>query len=326
MLSLHTQGSTSPAADEPDDEATSPGGFRKIGAGACGLIFAQDGLPLVYKLAKVDNDELWNDYTMHQAIAREFYRFIIDEVRVPECYSFIPRGSFDNNPKLVDVAKDLCNLPTCALITERIPPLPSQTRHQLIEKYCSPRIKTQAHADPANQDCLVRVYLGSMQGKIRGLFFSLRNFKLHLNHMVELELDVKTLARRMGIALAVLHWAAKTDARDVEFVLGNSTNKDNTAELFVLDFNQARAMTMDDDGVALAVDAWGRNDPYYPRPLGNTDVERLTWRTFVVAYLAASREILGQQEQGNNTLLDLPRKFILGVTAVERTRMESRAA
>ncbi|KAH6635154.1 hypothetical protein B0J18DRAFT_39470 [Chaetomium sp. MPI-SDFR-AT-0129] len=176
-----------------------------------------------------------------------------------------------------------------------------------------------------------------MQGKIGGLFFSLRNFKLHLNHMIELKLDVKTLARRMGIALAVLHWAAKTDARDVEFVLGSSTNKDNTGveepegyfdhitELFVLDFNQVRAITMDDDGVALAVEAWRLNDPYYPRPLGNTGVERFTWRTFVVASLAASREILGQQEQGN-TLLNLPRKFILGITAVERARMESRVA
>ncbi|KAH6635155.1 hypothetical protein B0J18DRAFT_462282 [Chaetomium sp. MPI-SDFR-AT-0129] len=152
MLSLHTRVPTSFTAAKRDDEAqaTGSGPFRKIGAGACGLIFAQDGKSLVYKLAKVDNDELWNDRIMHERIAGEFYRFAIDEVKVPECYYFIPQRRFGNNPELVDAAKDLCNLPTCALITERIPPLPSPTRHQLIEKYCSPRIKKQAHADPAN--------------------------------------------------------------------------------------------------------------------------------------------------------------------------------
>lgn len=33
---------------------------------------------------------------MHEVIAREFHRYIIDEVRVPECYFFVPsdRESF----------------------------------------------------------------------------------------------------------------------------------------------------------------------------------------------------------------------------------------
>lgn len=78
---------------------------------------------------------------------------------------------------------------------------------------------------------MVRIYLGSMAGKTgagttgMGMFFSLRNLKLHLNQLIELGIGIEDLARRMGVALAVMHWGAKTDARDVEFVLGSSSKK-----------------------------------------------------------------------------------------------------
>ncbi|KAK3682898.1 hypothetical protein B0T22DRAFT_502070 [Podospora appendiculata] len=276
MLSLGSQISTSPSTAERHAKAQAKGqaAFRKIGASACGSVFAQDRESVATKLAKSpDHTELWNDYQMHEEIARGFHRYIIDKVGVPECYFFDPSDR--------------------------------------------PRIKDKARADPANSDCLVRVYLGSMQGKIGGNFFSLRNFKLHLNHMMDLELDTEALARRMGSALAVLHWGAKTDARDVEFVLGSSTEKTIAAakpipvknlkpctytglptdeiedffcratELFVLDFNQVRTITMDDEGVAMAA--------------------------FVVSYLTALHEVM-----------TLPRKFILGITEVERVKMLSR--
>ncbi|KAK0631358.1 hypothetical protein B0T14DRAFT_532158 [Immersiella caudata] len=361
MLSLRSQISTSSSTAERHAEAQAKGKtvFRKIGAGACGSVFAQDGKSLVIKLAKSsDHTELWNDYQMHEAIAREFRRYIIDEARVPECYFFVPsdRESFwEKHPELLGAAKEVCNLPTAALITERIMPLPSTTRELLIDKYCAPRIQDKAHADFANRDCLVRVYLGSMQGKVHtGMFFSLRNFKLHLNHMMDLELDTEALARRMGSALAVLHWGAKTDARDVEFVLGSSTEKTVAAkpisvkdlkpctytgpptdeiedffyrvtELFVLDFNQVRTITMDDEGVAMAVEAWRINDPYYPKPLRQTAAERNVWEAFVISYLAASQEVMGL-ERCQGKILALPRKFISGITEVERAKILSRAA
>jgi hypothetical protein len=50
---------------------------------------------------------------------------------------------------------------------------------------------------------LVRVYLGSVQGKASQAFFSLRNFKLHLNQMLDLGLDVEAIARRMGNCVEV---------------------------------------------------------------------------------------------------------------------------
>ncbi|OTA89710.1 hypothetical protein M434DRAFT_398426 [Hypoxylon sp. CO27-5] len=164
MLSIRTIVSTSSSGAPKQATAQAREGrpFKKIGAGACGAVFAQDGKSLAMKLAKSTDSDLWNDYLMH-------------------------RLSF--------------------------------------EKYCAPLIKPQAFADPANKDCLERVYLGSPEAKSRGMFFSLRNFKLHLKQMVELQLNVEAMTSQMAETLAVMHWAARTDARDVEFVLGSSTMK-----------------------------------------------------------------------------------------------------
>lgn len=41
-----------------------------------------------------DHTELWDDYQMHEVIAREFHRYIIDEVRVPESLSRVTESHF----------------------------------------------------------------------------------------------------------------------------------------------------------------------------------------------------------------------------------------
>ncbi|KAK0752315.1 hypothetical protein B0T18DRAFT_404559, partial [Schizothecium vesticola] len=181
------------------------------------------------------------------------------------------------------------------------------------------------------------------------MLFSLRNFKLHLNHMTDLELGTEALARAIGRALAVLHWGAKTDARDVEFVIGRSSTKKKmigtepamnnnepyytgpptnviknffcqVTELFVLDFNQVRKITMDDEGVTMAVEAWRLNDPYYPKPFRQTGTERNVWEAFVESYLAASQEVMSL-EGCKGEVRALPRKFISEITEVERAKM-----
>ncbi|KAK4460937.1 zinc finger protein-domain-containing protein [Cladorrhinum samala] len=366
MLSLGSQAptSSSPTAEQhAAAQERNSQTFRKIGAGACGAVFAPDGKSVAFKLAKSDDgSELWNDYKMHDRIIRAFdkYMYMIDDVRVPECYIFSPSTNqefLDNCTGLAEAAQDVCNLPTHVLVTQRIHPLPSSTRNLLIDKYCAPRIKEEARADAANRDCLVRVYLGSLRGRTSPMFFSLRNFKLHLNQMLELQLDVEALANRMGTALAVMHWAASTDARDVEFVLGSSSAKTKTTraggidlekvepltytgppsnrfqdlfcrviELFVLDFNQVRSITLDDEGVALAVQAWQLNDPYYPKPPGccETPMQRNIWKTFATSYLEVSHAILSEEVGQEEKVLDLPGKFLLGISDAERNKMESR--
>ncbi|KAK4232778.1 hypothetical protein C8A03DRAFT_48443 [Achaetomium macrosporum] len=250
--------------------------INSIGWGTCGAVFAQDQACTVVKLAKNDPMELWNDYIKHKKIAKQFKRFRIEEVRIPGRYFFIPSDLtewFERSPGLTEAAKDVCNLPTCALLTQRIHTLPRPIRHLLIEKYCQPSIKHQALAAPGNNDCLLR---------------------LHLNWMLELKLDVDAMARRMGVALAIMHWVAKTDANDVEFMLGCSTTKvpleddemdadtiktliytgpsscitedffGHKTELWVLDFDKVRPITLvDDAGVAQAAEAFRDESGHY---------------------------------------------------------------
>ncbi|KAK3948856.1 zinc finger protein-domain-containing protein [Pseudoneurospora amorphoporcata] len=358
-----------PCRYEQRAQAEGAKAFRKIGAGACGAIFAQEGQSVILKLAKDPSSaELWNDYSKHRKIARLFEDvYHVEGVRVPEVLGYMgpQRTDFwDAEPGLIKGAEGICTVPTKALLAERIFPLPRSTRHLLIEKYCAPRGKQKALADPANSDCLVRVYLGSMMGKSGGMFFSLRNLRLHLNQLIELDLDIAALARRMGIALAVMHWGARTDARDVEFVLGSSSRKKvprnlkeeingdeeqehdvapatyhgledfycRETEMWVLDFNQVRDITLDDAGVALAVEAVKLNDPYFPKPLKNSEAEKHAWKAFAVSYMENSRAILeeGLKEHRDQDrmlpeeILGLPRKFVLGVVELERERMARR--
>ncbi|KAI8659487.1 DUF3669 domain-containing protein [Fusarium sp. Ph1] len=288
---------------EVDQQQREP--FRKIGAGACGAVFGRRGKSIVIKLAKVsDYYELWNDYVKHKHLLEQFKIHHVTSVKIPKCYGFVPKYRhefWESNEALTQAAGPVCHIPTHGLWSERIQPLPDITRRLLVEKFCPQRAKSQALLDPANRDCLVRVYLGSQRVRTGGMFFSLRNFKMHLNPLVELNLGVYELASSMATALAVMHWAAQTDARDVEFALGSVTEplpSMSTAEiaallpntwagpqsddwedfhhrktvLWLLDFNQVRAITMDAEGIAQTVEAFSINDPYYPRPLQESPV------------------------------------------------------
>ncbi|EHK42551.1 hypothetical protein TRIATDRAFT_14812, partial [Trichoderma atroviride IMI 206040] len=321
--------------------------YSKIGAGTCGIIFAQEEQPFVVKVAKTNGNALWNDFGMHASIADQFRIWNVVEVKIPACYYFVPKGHsyFDDNPSLAQAAGQVFNVPNSALVTERIFPLPLKTRNLLIDNFCSEQARNAARTDPANRNCLVRVYLGSMHGLV-GRYFSLENFRLHLNQMDKLKLDAKAIAGRIATALAVMHWAAKTDARDVEFVLASSSHKisqgftglemrslkkptytgprsnihddffTRTTDLWVLDFNQVQPITMDANGVAKAVEAYKLNDPYFPRPLRESRIEKVVWNEFVEQYLGAAHTII--REEANTRLLPLPGKFISGLIALER--------
>ncbi|EHK40878.1 hypothetical protein TRIATDRAFT_25233, partial [Trichoderma atroviride IMI 206040] len=300
---------------------------RKIGAGACGAIFGVDGESMVFKLAKADQESLWNDFRMHKLVAESFRKWKspkwkYTDVKVPACHYFVPQDDhlyFDKNPSLVEAAKETCNLPTSVLVSERIQPLSKPTRALLIDKYCPPQAKQMALNAAANKDCLVRLYLGSLKGR-EERSFSLRNFKMHLDQMVELQLDIKELAGKMATAMAIMHWAAKTDARDIEFVLGSSPLKAvaemnffvRTTDLWLLDFNQVRQISMDEAGVAMAVEAIKLNDPYIPKPLQRSKVQRQMWDEFVEQYLVAAHAIL-REEPNYTQVSGLPAMFISGV-------------
>lgn len=345
MLSANTVVSTSSSNDRRQAEAqmSATTNFTKIGAGACGVILAQDGTTNIIKLAKdPESDDLWNEFTKHSIIAEAMITHSIKGIEIPACLGFVPKTKenfWKDNNSLIQAAENELNTPTDALVASRIRPLPEPTRKLLIQKFCAPHIREAAFADAANKDCLVRLYLGSMQGRSSMMFFSLRNFKLHLNQLEKLQLNVNYLAEKMGEILAIMHWGAETDARDIEIVLGSSSMKypvhspkpmselrsmkkpqnqigpdsQNLADfsrrvstLYLLDFNQVRTITLDEAGVDLAVDAFYANDPYFPRPFVQDSIAKLVWNAFVSSYKHTSSQIL----DGNMTL---PTMFITRV-------------
>lgn len=357
MLSIGSPIPYSPATAE----VYQPHEYRKIGAGACGAVFTASNTSssIAYKLGKtLDDSMLWNDYLMHIAIGETMGKFKHFGISIPDCYFFVRRDEeqyFQQHSGLVEAARDTCHMPTCMLATQRIFPLPEPIRTRLIERYCPERAKEEAARDRANEDCLVRVYLGSglRRGTSAGRFFSLRNFKMHLYQMLEIGLDIQTLAERMAAALAIMHWAAKTDARDVEFVLGRAAKPKNyagiaegaatlhrqictgplgkrednifcyTTDLWVLDFNQVQSVTLNEEGVTRMVEAVKLNDPYFPRPLQESQQESRLWNTFASRYLEVADSLM--TDQGAD-VRQLPHLFIERLIELEKDRQKRLAS
>ncbi|KAJ2901804.1 hypothetical protein MKZ38_001342 [Zalerion maritima] len=316
--------------------------LRKIGAGACGTVYGNAN-PIVLKLAKHDNWDdnaigLRNDYKMHNKIFEAFHTHSVTDIKIPACHYFVGKDrspSFNEDLKTIADATGVANQPNTAIASERITPLPLQTRQRLIEKHCPKQLQERALECESNTDCLVRIYLGAMKGWSAQRFFSLRNFKLYLGKMKEMDLDVNYMATALGQALAAIHWGARTDGRDVEFVLGSSreTRKmekgtagklqevfGSKTEIWLLDFNLVREIAVDEAGVETAVDAFMGNDPYCPRPLGETQEERECWDVFVEKY----SEVAGKILKGDHT--HLPGLFLSGVVEKQREKKEALAA
>jgi hypothetical protein len=321
---------------------------RNIGVGSCGVVVAGQEDRFVMKLSKTVDGSLWNDYRMQAVISEAMTRYC-PAVNVPKSHYFVPQSQtrfFDEHPELVQAASDAVYMPTNVLVSERIRPLSGEIRTRLIEKYCPSYAKEAALDDVSNNDCLVRLYFGSKNSRSlsAGRYFSLCNFQLYLDQMLELDLDLEKLVERMAMALAVMHWAARTDAKGVEFVLGSkvslltrsadellqmevdtATGAESgrfedmfweTTQFWVLDFDKVESITMDIHGVAQAVEAAATNDPYIPRPRQSTPEEKRVWNAFVQAYLDFSDSIITASGLGDKAR-ELPLLFIEGLIRSE---------
>jgi hypothetical protein len=102
-------------------------------------------------------------------------------------------------------------------------------------------------------------------------------------------------AQAMAETLAIMHWLAKIDANDVEFVLAPPDNEDEGQwvnvlgehTMWILDFDLCRSMAMDEHGIEQAARAFWRNDPFYPRPRCGCSL----WQAFQEHYLQVSRQV-----------------------------------
>ncbi|RAL17410.1 zinc finger protein [Aspergillus homomorphus CBS 101889] len=284
--------------------------YHRIGAGFCGTVWARslDG-PAIKREDGGPSRSLANDYLMHKRAFDAFLslsnikrdhenRCLQPQVRIPQCHAFItPKDMawWADNLQLFPPGYSACN----ATIAERIPPFPKATRALLVGKYCPPETGQQILSSPSNEACLIRPYVGrkrtfgtalNVRSRFRG--FSLRNFPLHVDQMIELGISsahIDYYAAMMGEALATLHWLGQVDGNDIEFVLAppptgsdeanNVTNVLGLHTMWVLDFDLCRPITADLEGVIQAVDAFFKNDPFFPRP--NTP----HWMAFQRRYL-----------------------------------------
>jgi hypothetical protein len=187
----------------------------------------------------------------------------------------------------------------------------------------------------------VRVYLGELRNNRPYMNFNLRNFPLYLDQIVGLELSADDITSTLASTLAVIHFKAEIDARDVEFVLGTapsfSHNQAPTSaeiltgsprmssapagtginftnrwiHLWVLDFNECAPITMDETGMETAAVAFHQNAPYCPRPpraatVSNAEMDEV-WVTFEQSYLRTSSTVLRERAMDPQRL---PRLFI----------------
>lgn len=343
-------------------EQTAHQTFTCIGAGACGAVFQQSGNINIAKRTKTDLYalQLWNDYVIHLKIQDAFAKRtnLAIDIRIPQALYFISKddkGWWKENEYRFPAGSE--DLPKQVLAAERILPLHKDIRTSLIKKYCAEDKQQYAFTDAKNADCLMRVYLGAerLQRKSKFGGFTLRNFFLYITDMDDLNLDASMYATSMAQTLAIMHWEVKSDARDVEFVLGNAPSKEedipqispeqakklapgtgtrqlrlnskrHTVQLWMIDFDQAKAISMDVDGVAAAVKAYMDNDPYFPKPLSSTSTGQKLWTTFSTSYLQTCETIMRLQEAEKTVEWQgLPEAFIKGVMDSEQHRLEQNA-
>ena len=301
------------------------------------------------------NCRLSNDVVMHKAVEEEFHGVmqveIAAQVRIPRLDSYVSRNDrvcWSMHTKVFPRGEQA---PEDLLISECIP-VHLAARHALIDLYFSGDLKTRARRQDSNDDCLVRLYLGKRQDRTNRFrprkFFSLRSLTLCLDQMQDLGLDTTQYALAMPEALAVIHWKAKIDAAGVEFVLGGppclthfpvpssqqilelqgracisttmSHSVSGAMHKWLLDFNQCQRLSINESGIDQAVKRFLDNDPYYPRPPMDPNLD--VWEAFRLQYLAISQRLLDGKHQ------TLPALFLhrASLAHLERLRIKAEAA
>ncbi|KAI0485355.1 zinc finger protein-domain-containing protein [Xylariaceae sp. FL0804] len=290
--------------------------FRRIGSGFCGSVWADpnDSSPTAIK--REDGGpgrSLLNDSQVHKKLIKSLSRCPngLRTFKVPEWYDFVA-SSYEGWQDGKLLARFPANYSSCnILLTQRIPPMPEKVRHLLIETYCPSPLKSSIKEDKNNEDCLLRPYLGrrrrghSKNSRFQG--FSLRNYPLHMDQMEEIQLDVLEYAQRMAHALAFMHWSAQIDAKDIEFVLappGDAAPSRKISSpvlgdhnIWILDFDCCRPISMDFDGLEQARHAFWKNDPFYPRPGREDERDSKLWSSFRAEFISASSQIIGPDDE-----------------------------
>lgn len=314
--------------------------FISIGKGQCGTVFALKGTPEIIKISNGPEKDkaLFQDAIMHKTVLDAFLRVsssLRQDIHVPQYHGWVGPNSDSFWATMIPLFPDDVQVPAYGLKSERIFPLPYPVRGAIVDTLCHKSIRKQKDSflkQPQNKDCLIRLYLGRRHDNDKTESVRLRNFPLHVNEMEYLKLDTVMYADTMARALAVLHWAARVDANDVEFVLGSSPATNSTAEptleemeacdmdtlaqryhydyehrsisVWLIDFNQCSSVEKNEKGLKQLVDGFWWNDPYYPRPGSSNTNDQKLWAIFSGTYLQTSEE-LGDDGMAQRFLMEV---------------------
>lgn len=295
--------------------------LAKVGQGFCGTVWAGASLPdttaLVIKRAdggpgrSLPNEQYIHSRILH-AINDNNNKKIEEnsnKLNIPSLAGFWGPNAPDFWSKILPRLPS--NFSACeALVSERIPAMSLAVRETLAKHYCpNKELFLQMAQDKSNESCLIRPYLGrrrpEQKAGPRQRFFSLRNFPLHVDQMEELNLPCEEYALAMADALAFLHWTAKIDAGDVEFVLAPPRPADvinmpsigdrvmnsevlGPHSMWILDFDCCKELEMNESGMRRAAMCFWRNDPFYPRPGSKNLKDQRLWDTFEARFLQKS--------------------------------------
>ncbi|KAH9872975.1 hypothetical protein J1614_005370 [Plenodomus biglobosus] len=330
------------AQDDPDLQR-----FIQIGKGQCGTVYALRGTTSVVKLANSADKvtELYEDFAMHVKVWKAFpvESGLSDNIRIPHPETWVQPTTTEFWDQKKALFPPTTVVPSFGLLSKRIFPVPYPVKEALVDALCPKAIKEEKNhflSQTENKDCLIRLYLGrrhdTRNSEPRNV--GLRNFPLHVDEMERLGLNTTFYAKVMAQSLAIMHWRAGVDANDVEFVLGGSPqivklptfeqikSRDPTTineycaydftrrsiSMWLLDFDQCKTFTNDEDGMKRLVRGFWFNDPYYPRPNASTNSDQRLWKVFAEHYLEISVELVEDQSR--------PKRFIEGVVEMGKAR------
>ncbi len=305
--------------------------YRCIGRGFCGSIWSLEvSLNGVCTAVKREDGgpgrSITNDYDMHLQLLQAALQYPLSTpLSIPQCFELIQPADawWQSHLDQFPAGYSACR----ALKSERIPKVPRPISDKIVDLFCAGNtsLSTFVKINPDDEACLIRPYLGRRRRRrqeegsnSRFQRFSLRNVPLHIDQMEAIGLDTYSYAETMAEALALMHWGARIDANDVEFVLAPPRKSDlpplsstvfqsdylGVHCMWILDFDCCRPLSMDEAGIEQACAAFFRNDPFYPRPgTGETADEEL-WSVFKQKFLVASRGILGEVNKDRWFLAD----------------------
>lgn len=302
--------------------------YRCIGKGLCGSVWALGSTDVDTGTAVKREDgapdrSATNDYNMHLSILRSSLTHPLSTpLSIPKCHQLFQATDTWWQTRLPQFPVGYSASKLSSLNASQ--KVPRSTSNKIVVLFCtgntplSDFVKTNAD----NDACLIRPYLGRRRrykyGASTSMFqrFSLRDVPLHVDQMEALDLDTNAYAETMTDALALMHWGAKIDANDVEFVLAPSreiqpsgspvSRSDHLGShsMWILDFDCCRDLSMDDAGIEQACAAFHKNDPFYPRPGSDEAADERLSVIFKKRFLQTSGTMLGEGSEDKRYLAE----------------------